>query len=210
MKTELWFALERRIYFGKFPWASILNQKKNGSPNNFEEKHTSSKSCRKRISLKPFRVFRCKCLVVYTDKFYLIFLDKSPWLLKKCRVVYQYQEKYIVYYLSSKKCKIPWQFIVTLEVYSLEIENLPASLVIQRDSIYEKYLPLYPNMSQDLLWVLYFYFKYDFRRNLEHFGFSTVGLKNQRQNIKRTSLSFPTKRLTNLLKKYIILKTKHK
>lgn len=64
-------------------------------------------------------------------------------------------------------------------------------------------------MSQDLLWMLYFYFKYDFRRNLEHFGFSTVGLKNQRQNIKRTSLSFPTKRLTNLLKKYIILKTKH-
>ena len=62
-------------------------------------------------------------------------------------------------------------------------------------------------MSQDLLWMLYFYFKYDFRRNLEHFGFSTVGLKNQRQNIKRTSLSFPTKRLTNLLKKYIIFKT---
>ena len=120
------------------------------------------------------------------------------------------KKKCIVYYLSSKKCEIPWQFIVTLEVYSLEIENLPASLVIQRDSIYEKYLPLYPNMSQDLLWVLYFYFKYDFRRNLEHFGFSTVGLKNQRQNIKRTSLSFPTKRLTNLLKKYIILKTKHK
>ena len=28
MKTELYFASERRFYFGKFPWASILNQKK--------------------------------------------------------------------------------------------------------------------------------------------------------------------------------------
>lgn len=51
-----------------------------------------------------------------------------------------------------------------------------------------------------LLWVLHFYFKYDFRRNLKHFGFSTIGLKNQRQNIETASLTFPTQSLTNLLK----------